>query len=79
MLFNYGARGNRARRQRRLLERFNFVCGCELCSLSGDALSASDAEEEARMWGALVASDEDEDEGESDEEESTIEGVAVSG
>ena len=67
--FNYGAKGGRARRQRRLLQRFNFVCGCELCSLAGDALSASDAEEEARLWGAVVASDDDESEEGASEEE----------
>ena len=62
---NYlGARGSRARRQRLLLKRFNFVCKCELCSLSGEALERSDAQEEEQYLRDTVASgseDEDED------------------
>ena len=59
--FNYGASGSRARRQRRLLQRFHFECGCELCALSGAAREASDAHEEAKLWGGLaLSSDEDE-------------------
>ena len=80
--FNYGARGNRARRQRRLQQRFCFECACELCSLSGAALEASDAEEEARLWGGLTLSDEDEDEDEDEDgdEDEVEEGtVGVSG
>ena len=69
--FNYGARGSRARRRRRLQQRFNFECACELCSLSGDALRRSDAEEELRLWGALEeASDSEEDEPGSDRDPS---------
>jgi hypothetical protein len=63
---NYlGSRGSRARRQRLLLKRFNFVCTCELCSLSGEALERSDAHEEEQYLRDTVASsseDEDEDE-----------------
>ena len=72
VVFNYGARGSRARRQRRLQQRFNFVCGCELCSLSGAALEASDAEEEARLWGRVTLSDDD-DEDDTEEEDMTTE------
>ena len=73
--FNYGARGSRARRQQRLQQRFCFACACELCSLSGAALEASDAEEEARLWGGVTLSDDDEAseaEEEVEEEEGTV-------
>ena len=53
---NYlGSRGSRARRQRLLLKRFDFVCTCELCSLSGEALARSDAQEEEQYLRDTVA------------------------
>jgi hypothetical protein len=77
--FNYGARGSRARRQRRLQQRFCFECACELCSLSGAPLEASDAEEEARLWGGTLSdSDEVDEEVEEEHEEGTV-GVSGEG
>jgi len=67
--FNYGASGSRARRQRRLQQRFQFLCACELCSLSGAALERSDAEEEARLWGDIGATTSSDSNSEVDEVE----------
>ena len=57
---NYGAHGGRMRRQRILSQRFNFMCECELCCLSGEALKRNDAlEEEHYSRESAVSSDEE--------------------